>query len=124
MDLRKLKTLIDLVAESGIAELEVTEGEDKVRIVKTPSMGTMAAGPVTYALTPGGLGRAYTSGLSGQTPRPEEARGVGLEPTTTRLTAEHSAIELPPTGVLGLQALRRVIGRTGVRNSSDHSLHF
>lgn len=38
MDLRKLKTLIDLVAESGIAELEVTEGEDKVRIVKTPSI--------------------------------------------------------------------------------------
>jgi acetyl-CoA carboxylase biotin carboxyl carrier protein len=37
MDLRKLKTLIDLVSESGIAELEVTEGEDKVRIVKTPS---------------------------------------------------------------------------------------
>lgn len=35
MDLRKLKTLIDLVAESDIAELEVTEGEGKVRIVKT-----------------------------------------------------------------------------------------
>lgn len=35
MDLRKLKTLIDLVAESDIAELEVTEGESKVRIVKT-----------------------------------------------------------------------------------------
>ncbi|WP_341667711.1 acetyl-CoA carboxylase biotin carboxyl carrier protein [Alcaligenes sp. SDU_A2] len=34
MDLRKLKTLIDLVAESGIAELEITEGDDKVRIVK------------------------------------------------------------------------------------------
>ena len=34
MDLRKLKTLIDLVAESGIAELEITEGEGKVRIVK------------------------------------------------------------------------------------------
>ena len=38
MDLRKLKTLIDLVAEAGIAELEVTEGEDKVRIVKTQAM--------------------------------------------------------------------------------------
>lgn len=37
MDLRKLKTLIDLVAESDIAELEVTEGESKVRIVKTPA---------------------------------------------------------------------------------------
>ncbi len=35
MDLRKLKTLIDLVAESDISELEVTEGESKVRIVKT-----------------------------------------------------------------------------------------
>ncbi|HEY6240442.1 MAG TPA: acetyl-CoA carboxylase biotin carboxyl carrier protein [Burkholderiales bacterium] len=34
MDLRKLKKLIDLVEESGIAELEVTEGEEKVKIVK------------------------------------------------------------------------------------------
>lgn len=33
MDLRKLKTLIDLVSESGVAELEITEGEDRVRIV-------------------------------------------------------------------------------------------
>jgi acetyl-CoA carboxylase biotin carboxyl carrier protein len=35
MDLRKLKTLIDLVSDSGISELEVSEGEDKVRIVNT-----------------------------------------------------------------------------------------
>lgn len=35
MDLRKLKTLIDLVGESDIEELEVTEGESKVRIVKS-----------------------------------------------------------------------------------------
>ena len=41
MDLRKLKTLIDLVAESGISELEITEGEDKVRIVKNQP------GPIT-----------------------------------------------------------------------------
>ena len=34
MDLRKLKKLIDLVQESGISELEVTEGEEKVKIVK------------------------------------------------------------------------------------------
>lgn len=43
MDLRKLKTLIDLVAESDIAELEITEGEDKVKIVK--SNATMAYAP-------------------------------------------------------------------------------
>ena len=41
MDLRKLKKLIDLVEESGITELEVTEGEEKVRIVK----GASAAAP-------------------------------------------------------------------------------
>ena len=41
MDLRKLKKLIDLVEESGIAELEITEGEEKVKIVK--SVGAPAA---------------------------------------------------------------------------------
>ena len=35
MDLRKLKKLIDLVQESGISELEITEGEEKVKIVKS-----------------------------------------------------------------------------------------
>jgi len=39
MDLRKLKKLIDLVEESGIAELEITEGEEKVKIVKGASGG-------------------------------------------------------------------------------------
>ena len=43
MDLRKLKKLIDLVEESGIAELEVTEGEEKVRIVKHASAITPKA---------------------------------------------------------------------------------
>ena len=37
MDLRKLKKLIDLVEESGIAELEITEGEEKVRISRSTS---------------------------------------------------------------------------------------
>lgn len=46
MDLRKLKTLIDLVAESGIAELEITEGEGKVRIVKF----SQTVQPVAYQL--------------------------------------------------------------------------
>jgi acetyl-CoA carboxylase biotin carboxyl carrier protein len=47
MDLRKLKTLIDLVSESGISELEVNEGEDRVRIVNARSPGP--AGQVVYA---------------------------------------------------------------------------
>lgn len=47
MDLRKLKKLIDLVEESGIAELEITEGEEKVRITRT-----QAGGQVMYAAPP------------------------------------------------------------------------
>ena len=47
MDLRKLKTLIDLVAESGIAELEVTEGEDKVRIAKFSPAPVAPSSPTT-----------------------------------------------------------------------------
>jgi acetyl-CoA carboxylase biotin carboxyl carrier protein len=57
LDLRKLKKLIDLVEESGIAELEITEGEEKVRIVKagqhTREM-TYVAAPQP-ALAPAGL---------------------------------------------------------------------
>jgi acetyl-CoA carboxylase biotin carboxyl carrier protein len=41
MDLRKIKTLIDLVQESGIAELEITEGEEKVRISRHGPAGYM-----------------------------------------------------------------------------------
>jgi acetyl-CoA carboxylase biotin carboxyl carrier protein len=51
MDLRKLKTLIDLVSESNVSELEITEAEGKVRIVK--SAGAVAGAPtVMYAPAP------------------------------------------------------------------------
>lgn len=50
MDLRKLKKLIDLVQESGISELEVTEGEEKVRIAK--HYGAAVAAPQQYYAAP------------------------------------------------------------------------
>jgi acetyl-CoA carboxylase biotin carboxyl carrier protein len=49
MDLRKLKTLIDLVSESNISELEITEAEGKVRIVKSGAAGTLAMPAVSLA---------------------------------------------------------------------------
>ena len=50
MDLRKLKTLIDLVSESGVAELEITEGEDRVRIVnRNGAAPVQVHQPVTIA---------------------------------------------------------------------------
>ncbi len=57
MDLRKLKTLIDLVSESNISELEITEAEGKVRIVKASAAASVASGvplsmPVLAAAAP------------------------------------------------------------------------
>jgi acetyl-CoA carboxylase biotin carboxyl carrier protein len=74
MDLRKLKTLIDLVAESDIAELEVTEGESKVRIVKSSAIPQNqmvmmpAQGMQHYAAQP-------------QAPAATEVPAVAAEPT-------------------------------------------
>ena len=59
MDLRKLKKLIDLVEGSGITELEVTEGEEKVRIAKQAPM----LAPQNYFVPPQG-GVAYAPAFS------------------------------------------------------------
>ncbi len=52
MDLRKLKKLIDLVQESGIAELEITEGEEKVRINRIGSPGHPGMMTIPQAVAP------------------------------------------------------------------------
>ena len=74
MDLRKLKKLIDLVQESGIAELEITEGEEKVKIVKGGPVSVMpgpavpapaverAAPPAAAATTPAPTPEAAAEG--------------------------------------------------------------
>jgi acetyl-CoA carboxylase biotin carboxyl carrier protein len=50
MDIRKVKKLIELLDESGIAEIEITEGEESVRISRYPSGGMIAQAP--YAMAP------------------------------------------------------------------------
>jgi acetyl-CoA carboxylase biotin carboxyl carrier protein len=76
MDLRKLKTLIDLVAESDIAELEVTEGESKVRIVKSSAMpqGQM------MMMQPQGMHQQYAAPAAAATAAAEPA-AVAAEPS-------------------------------------------
>ena len=69
MDLRKLKTLIDLVSESGISELEVNEGEDRVRIVNAGSPAP--AGQVVYA-NPAPV-QAMQAALTANAPAPAAA---------------------------------------------------
>jgi len=52
MDLRKLKTLIDLVSESNVSELEITEAEGKVRIVKSPPPAPVVAAAPAVTVAP------------------------------------------------------------------------
>jgi acetyl-CoA carboxylase biotin carboxyl carrier protein len=69
MDLRKLKTLIDLVSESNISELEITEAEGKVRIVKSAP----APAGVTFVHAPAPQGAAAV-------PSPAAAPAAAAEP--------------------------------------------
>jgi acetyl-CoA carboxylase biotin carboxyl carrier protein len=81
MDLRKLKKLIDLVQESGIGELEITEGEEKVRISRSPAGGAQvmmvplgAAAPQPMTTGPSG-GGPETAAISS----PPEPAGHSLK---------------------------------------------
>jgi len=70
MDLRKLKTLIELVESSGIAELEISEGEERVRITRSlpPGHGATSAAPASM---PGGvLTTGDRAAPAGTTPAP------------------------------------------------------
>ena len=80
MDLRKLKKLIDLVQESGIGELEITEGEEKVRISRagTAAPVMMAASPMP--MMPAATGPAAGTGTAEAAPAaPAEPAGHTLK---------------------------------------------
>ncbi|MEO7854656.1 MAG: acetyl-CoA carboxylase biotin carboxyl carrier protein [Rubrivivax sp.] len=81
MDLRKLKTLIDLVSDSNIAELEITEAEGKVRIVKAGAAGaaavplpTVLANALAAGTTP--AGQSLAAAASEAVPPPEAGQVV------------------------------------------------
>jgi acetyl-CoA carboxylase biotin carboxyl carrier protein len=52
MDLRKIKKLIDLLEESNLAEIEIKEGEESVRLARMPKGGILASAPMQYAAAP------------------------------------------------------------------------
>jgi len=76
VDLRKVKTLIDLVQQSGIAELEITEGEEKVRISRGTGASQQMA-PVTYvAAPPPAAGPAAVPAAAGAPGAPAESEAA------------------------------------------------
>ena len=75
MDLRKIKKLIDLLEESNLAEIEIKEGEESVRLARTPKGVAMAApvmhaAPVAHAPAPVMPMQGPTEAASGGTPKP------------------------------------------------------
>lgn len=82
MDLRKLKTLIDLVSESGVAELEITEGEDHVRIVNRKENTTA---PALVVQTPSAASAAITAAAPApvEAPAPAATPAASAEPRKT-----------------------------------------
>jgi acetyl-CoA carboxylase biotin carboxyl carrier protein len=79
MDLRKLKTLIDLVQQSGIAELEITEGEEKVRISRGVPAGT------AHPMPPGTV---YVTAPAAAQMMPANASPAAAAPPTEGAQAE------------------------------------
>ena len=77
MDLRKLKKLIDLVEESGIAELEITEGEEKVRITRSGSAPAQAV--VTPVAVPAATVAPAAASANGEPAAPAEPEGHVLK---------------------------------------------
>lgn len=78
MDLRKIKTLIDLVQQSGIAELEITEGEERVRISRAGGVPSLAV--PTPAPAPMPVAAAAVAPVAGQAlPEPVAPEGETLK---------------------------------------------
>jgi acetyl-CoA carboxylase biotin carboxyl carrier protein len=81
MDLRKLKKLIDLVEESGIAELEITEGEEKVRITRHAAGQNVvyASAPMQHMMAPQMMPAAAPAAAPAVPAAPPEAEGHAVK---------------------------------------------
>ena len=92
MDLRKLKKLIDLVEESGIAELEITEGEEKVKIVKG---GSGKEGLVLSPLPPAA---SQPTALPAPVSAPSPAQTPASAPAEAPTSLEGHIVKSPMVG--------------------------
>ena len=85
MDLRKLKALVDLVSESSITELEITEAEGKVRIVKAAPVSMVAAPAAAHIVT-----------AAATTPAPASVNAAPLATPEPAVTADAGRVIKSP----------------------------
>ena len=98
MDLRKIKKLIDLLEESNLAEIEIKEGEESVRLARTPK-GSYAGG---YAMPPPMMHAPHAAHPAAPTPMPmhsptEAATGGHAKPAPSDLPDGH-VVRAPMVG--------------------------
>ncbi|HXY76432.1 MAG TPA: acetyl-CoA carboxylase biotin carboxyl carrier protein [Steroidobacteraceae bacterium] len=88
MDIRKIKKLIELLEESGIAEIEIKEGEEAVRISRMPSGGAAVAHGVVSPLAPGAAAaHAAPAATSAAPSAPAESAPAKPKPSEHVITA-------------------------------------
>jgi acetyl-CoA carboxylase biotin carboxyl carrier protein len=125
MDLRKLKTLIDLVSESGISELEVNEGEDRVRIVNSGS--TAHTGQAVYTNPAPTQAAQIAPAPSASVPvavaAPEEPSETGFVARSPMVGTFYRAPNPESPNFVLHAPLRRIrdLLRTGPEHESSHS---
>jgi acetyl-CoA carboxylase biotin carboxyl carrier protein len=94
MDLRKIKTLIELVEESGIAELEVKEGEESVRISRQPAAPPM----MPYYAAPLPAAAPAPAAVAAPAPAAAPAASPGPAPAAPRAADNRQLIKAPMVG--------------------------
>jgi len=98
MDLRKLKKLIDLVQESGIGELEITEGEERVRIARGGAVTDTPLGAAT-ATTPAAVAAAAGAAVAATPAGAAPAAAPGAAPAAAPAPGtEGHAVKSPMVG--------------------------
>lgn len=101
MDIRKIKKLIDLIDETGIAEIEIKEGEESVRISRQPPMHVMAQAPVPSPAIQ--IPTAPVAATPAPTPVPKAAAANGHKVKSPMVGTLYTASspENPPFVTLG-----------------------
>ena len=94
MDLRKIKKLIDLLEESNLAEIEIKEGEESVRLARVPRAGMVQAAPIQYAAPAAPMASAPVMPM--QSPV-DAATGGSHKPVGSELPAGH-VVRAPMVG--------------------------
>ena len=98
MDIRKIKKLIELVEESGIAELEIAEGEESVRISRaTAPIATVAAAPVAAVAAPAPAPVAAAAPAAEAAPAAAPGGGPAGAPRWRAGGRWHCSAQLEPT---------------------------